>query len=207
VLLSILVPTLAARQRLFERIFGELETQIDKSGLRGEVEILTLADQGEMPIGEKRNLLVARSRGEFIAFVDDDDMVSEDYLRSIVEVLRRRPDVDCVGIRVLMFFRGRHPRHVAHSVRYTELGRHGVEYRRPPYILNPIRRSIAQRYPFSNLRYQEDLEWAMRMSRMARYATKSLSTSRFITITREGGSRCSGCWIRAKRSVTVSDYG
>jgi hypothetical protein len=165
VLLSILVPTLAARQRLFERIFGELETQIDKSGLRGEVEILTLADQGEMPIGEKRNLLVARSRGEFIAFVDDDDMVSEDYLRSIVEALRRRPDVDCVGIRVLMFFRGRHPRHVAHSVRYTELGRHGVEYRRPPYILNPIRRSIAQRYPFSNLRYQEDLEWAMRMSR------------------------------------------
>lgn len=164
-LFSILIPTLTARQHLFDRVFQALERQIDQGNLRTEVEILTLADGGEMAIGEKRNLLVGRARGEFVAFVDDDDMVSEDYLRSIVDVLRTHPDVDCVGIRVLMFFRGRHARHITHSVRYADLGRNGVEYCRPPYILNPIRRSIAQRYQFGNISYQEDLDWAMRMAR------------------------------------------
>lgn len=42
------------------------------------VEILTLVDNKKMMLGHKRNVMVDMCRGEYVAFVDDDDRI-EDY--------------------------------------------------------------------------------------------------------------------------------
>ena len=75
--LSILICSLASRADKLQRLMNVLQPQINDS-----VELLVKTDNGEMPIGKKRNLLLEEASGAYIAFVDDDDLVSEDYVKN-----------------------------------------------------------------------------------------------------------------------------
>jgi glycosyltransferase involved in cell wall biosynthesis len=163
-LLSVLVPTLEDRRILFNRIRGQLATQAANAHLQDDVEILHLLDSGERSTGWKRNRLIEQARGEFVAFVDDDDTVSDDYLPRICDAIRSHPGIDCIGIRGIVRFRGSHPREFIHSIRYPDYRTSGGVYLRPPYHLNPIRRSIASRYRFADVYYSEDIDWARSMA-------------------------------------------
>lgn len=162
-LLSILIPTLESRAALFGKLTAELRRQIEAGGSDGAVEIVSECDDGRLAVGAKRNTLLDRARGDYVVFVDDDDQVSSDYVATIAATLRAHPGVDCLGIRVLIYFRGTHPSEAIHSIRYSDLSSKGGRYFRPPYILNPIRREIAARYRFAEVRYSEDFDWALRM--------------------------------------------
>ncbi len=163
-LLSILIPTLDERAALFERIYSHLQSQIAGCGAAHEVEVLYLRDDRVLSTGEKRNRLVQAATGEFVSFVDDDDRVSNGYVSSILEILRGNSDVDCIGIRVVKTFKGKHAREYVQSLQYRDYFSRNGKYYGPPYILNPIRRSIAARYPFMPVSYSEDMEWALRLS-------------------------------------------
>jgi hypothetical protein len=160
---SLLIPTLECRKELLSRLLGRLEFQIKKAGRSSDVEILSYPDAGEHSIGYKRNILLGRAKGEFVAFIDDDDDASENYIDLICGTLKRRPEVDCLGIRGIITFRGSHPRQFVHSVRYSDMFSRNHTYYRPPTHLNPIRRAIALRYRFPDVSYSEDLDWALRM--------------------------------------------
>ncbi len=164
-ILSLLIPTLDARRGLFLALYAALRQQIRDGGWDSEVEILHLADWGVHSVGSKRNQLVARAAGLFVAFIDDDDTVSADYVSRILTAIRENPEVDCIGIRGEITFRGRHPREFIHSVRYADYFSVRHTYFRPPYHLNPIRREIAARYRFPDVSYSEDIAWAMQMQR------------------------------------------
>jgi len=163
-LFSILIPTLGSRGSLFARIHGELTNQAVAAGLQKEIEILHLRDNGERSTGWKRNRLIEQAQGDFVAFVDDDDRVSEDYLQLICDAIRTHPGIDCIGIRGIIRFRGAHPSEFVHSVRYSDYRTSRGVYLRPPYHLNPIRRSIAERYRFADIYYSEDIDWARSMA-------------------------------------------
>src|SRR5215467_9960671 len=98
-LLSILIPTLESRRASFLRLYQRLDRQIVHNNLRSVVEILVFEDGGQHSIGKKRNALLQRAAGRFVVFVDDDDDVSDDYVRLIAGALSKRPDVDCIGIK------------------------------------------------------------------------------------------------------------
>ena len=164
-ILSLLIPTLDARRGLFAALHAALTEQICEGGWDSEVEILSLADSGDHSVGWKRNQLIARASGLFVAFIDDDDTVSADYVSRISTTIRENPDIDCIGIRGQITFRGRHPREFIHSVRYPDYFSVRHTYFRPPYHLNPIRREIAARYRFPDVSYSEDIDWAMQMQR------------------------------------------
>jgi glycosyltransferase involved in cell wall biosynthesis len=162
-ILSLLMLTLESRRHLFNQLFGELSRQIRESEWAGDVEILVDCDGGEKPIGEKRNSLIQRAQGTFVAFIDDDDGVSGDYVRRICEAITRRPGVDCIGIKGLITFNGSHPREFIHSLRYSDYSSRNHTYYRPPYHLNPIRRDIAVRYQYLGSGWTEDQDWALRV--------------------------------------------
>jgi len=162
-LLSILIPTLESRRRQFAALHETLARQIADGGLEAEVEVLWVRDNGEKPTGWKRNALLDRATGAFVAFVDDDDLISPDYVSLVCEAIRRRPDVDCIGITGIITFRGRHPRVFIHSLRYSDYSSAGGVYTRPPYHLNPIRRVIAVTFRFREVSYSEDIDWALRI--------------------------------------------
>lgn len=164
-LLSILIPTLHVRAELFARLHHKLRDQIRAHALEDQAEIVSLVDGGEQSTGAKRNVLIERARGEFVVSVDDDDDVSPDYVLLIMDALTAHPNVDCIGIKGLRFFRGEHPRMFIYSTRFGEYRTEGGVYLRPPHHLNPIRREIALRYKFEDVSYSEDADWAMRMCR------------------------------------------
>ena len=164
-LFSILIPTLLDRRELFARLQKTLTAQIQAANLESQVEILELCDNHEMALGAKRNQLIARATGEFIAFVDDDDAVADNYVSLIGQTLQAHPDADCLGINGLVYFRGQHPHRFVYSLRYDHyFSRDGVYYR-PPYMLNPIRRTLSAQFSYANVSINEDADWAMRVAR------------------------------------------
>lgn len=164
-LFSILIPTMESRRAQFARMQSELHRQILAAARSGQVEILSLLDAGEEPVGAKRNRLMQQAAGEFVAFVDDDDRVAPDYVDRICRTLEQNPHVDCLGLVGVISFRQRHSARFVHSLQFREYRTVKGVYQRPPYHLNPVRRSIALRYPFAEVRYSEDIDWALRICR------------------------------------------
>src|SRR4030095_2341394 len=57
------------------------------------VEHLVLLDNKKRTVGEKRDALMRAARGDYISFVDDDDMIALDYVALILQKIRLAPDV------------------------------------------------------------------------------------------------------------------
>lgn len=108
--LSILMPALRWRR---QRMRPLIEAQI--AG-RHDVEFLVDEDGGEMPSGAKRQRLLERACGAYVAFVDDDDEVATTYVREIVarcdatvDVITFRLDMLRAGKRAERWRLGLHP--------------------------------------------------------------------------------------------------
>jgi len=164
--LSVLVCTLRRRAEKFRALRRKLLTQMEGR----PAELLWERDDGERTVGAKRNALVARARGDYICFVDDDDDVSPDYVQRILRAVRSNPD--CVGISGLLLQEGRRPRKFVHS-RVYEAYVDGRPYLRPPNHLNPVRRDLVLPFRFAERDFGEDTDWAMRVS-AARVLTREV---------------------------------
>lgn len=161
-LFSVLVATVADRRVKLGRLLSVLEPQVLA---RRDVELLLLPDMRVMSIGDKRNLLTELSSGEYVAFVDDDDAVTTDYVSSITAVLARdKPDVLCFQVRVMGYGDAKICRyHPSFEHRNLIDG-----YLRKPNHLMPWRRSLACRIKFPSTSFGEDTDWANRMNGLAR---------------------------------------
>jgi len=154
--LSILICSLASRADKLQRLMNALQPQINES-----VELLVKTDNGEIPIGKKRNLLLEEASGTYIAFVDDDDLVSEDYVKKILEALESNPD--CCGIQGIITFQGQSPRMFIHSLKYKEWFEQNNIYYRCPNHLNPVKREIALQVKFPETNFGEDKDYSTRL--------------------------------------------
>lgn len=98
-LLTVAIPTLTERRTIFLPKLDYYNNLLKRQGLENLVEIITYEDNREITIGEKRNLLVDKAKGEMISFVDDDDDISEDYFKLITEaILRSNNTLDAIQI-------------------------------------------------------------------------------------------------------------
>ena len=88
-ILSILTPAVPSRMAQLAKLCDELARQI--GGLA--VEHLTLLDNKRRTVGEKRDALLRAARGAYVAFVDDDDWISPDYVAELVKAAKEGPDV------------------------------------------------------------------------------------------------------------------
>ncbi len=163
--LSICVPTLFGREATFDALMKDLALQIERANALDEVEVLTDKDDGTMTIGEKRNRLLQRAKGEFIVSIDDDDQIHPQYIALILQVLSENPGIDCIGLRGEQIFSCGARQFFVYSAQYGEYWTKNGVITRPPHHLNPIRRSIALAYPYEAVRAHEDADVAMRMAR------------------------------------------
>lgn len=108
-LLSILTPSLPSRADRLARLVAELDRQIGDL----PVEHLVLSDNKRRTVGEKRQALLNIAKGEYVAFVDDDDWVRGNYVHCLLTAIEHRPDVitfqqdayfDGIGNRVVFRF-------------------------------------------------------------------------------------------------------
>lgn len=117
------------------------------------------AVDGGPTIGANRNAAIADAAGEYICFIDDDDLVPDHYVKRILEAIKDKPDV--VGIRGHYILGQNKPELFIHSLDYNEWKTVDGVHQRCPNHLNPVKREIALQVPFPEKNYREDMEYSM----------------------------------------------
>lgn len=97
IILSVLMPALVKRP--WQKMYDELLNQANP--YKKEVEILAEVDDGKQSSGTKRQKLLNRSVGKYVCYVDDDDRVSDNYVKSIVEGCKSGADVVTFNLEML----------------------------------------------------------------------------------------------------------
>jgi len=167
--LSILIPTLINREHFYDRLVALLRRELESKNLWDQVEILSEIDSGQMSIGEKRNKLLDNAKGEYIAFIDDDDLVSENYCSLVLDAINKsNPDV--IGLHLLMTTNGANEERTYHSLRYDHWWDepdpdrpNRRRYFRNPNHLNPVKREYAIQVKFPNISMGEDHDYSKRL--------------------------------------------
>ncbi len=168
-LLSVLIPSTADREPYFADVMSELSRQVrilsewyDEDYWK-HVEILKDTRPAGVSIGKKRNDLLQMATGEWVAFVDSDDMVNPRYLRIILSNIGTiRDSVNCFSLRGIITENGQNPQIFEHSIKYQEWKTNegspegAVRYERFINHLNVIRASVAKQFKFPEVSHGED---------------------------------------------------
>jgi hypothetical protein len=154
-MLDLLVCHLQARRAFLDRLQQILAPQ-----LTPDVRVL-IDDSQDKSIGRKRNDLLGRADAEYLAFIDDDDRVSSDYVTRLMEGMRK--GVDCCSLVGEITFDGVNPRVFLHSTRYKAYYEQDGVYYRYPNHLNCVKTSIARQFSFPDVNFGEDQAFATQM--------------------------------------------
>jgi len=144
-------------------MFQRLVKRLEFYGKDYDVNIISLCDNREMSIGEKRNKLLQSAKSKYVMFVDDDDHIHLNALDWIFNALKHDPD--CVELKGILTTNRVNPKLFIHSIEYNSYFEDNGIYYRPPNHLNPIRREIAQQFKFPENNFGEDTDWAMQIAR------------------------------------------
>jgi len=154
---SILICSLEDRKKSLNRLLGTLQPQ-----KTDEVEILIEVDNGKITTGAKRNLLLKKATGDYVAFVDDDDLVSEDYISKILEAIKTNPD--CCGMEGKITFQKRKvTKKFIHSMKYKAWFEENKIYYRCPNHISPVKRELALQVMFPDIAREEDKSYSLRL--------------------------------------------
>lgn len=173
---SILICSLERRKTSLETLLSILRPQ----QVQG-VEILTDIDRGQVSIGAKRNRLLRRAKGEYIAFIDDDDTVSPDYVCKVLNALRSKPDC-CSLIGEVNFRNKRITRPFKHSIEYKDWFQANKVYYRCPNHLNPVKRELAMKVMFPEINEGEDRQYSFALLPLLKTEAKIEGTIYFYQI-------------------------
>ena len=155
--LSILTPTIPGR----ESQLAALQAKIESQG--GSVEHLALCDNRTRSIGAKRQALVDIARGEYIAFVDDDDDIADDYVVELLRAIESNADV-------ITFHQRAWYNDLASIVEFG-INHHdqtfvpdGITLRAPWHVC-AWKREVVEGCQFGESNYGEDLVWCQQARR------------------------------------------
>jgi glycosyltransferase involved in cell wall biosynthesis len=169
---SILILSIPSRFESLKAAVNHLQEQADATGQGKSVEILVLLDNKSKSISEKRNDLLQMARGKYIAFLDDDDAVSKDYMSAILKAIDEN-DVDCISFNQWCSINGE-PMDVEfgignpHGQLWRDEDGFLGDIKRPPYHMCVWRRDIAVSEAFNSVygangQSTEDIDWLMRL--------------------------------------------
>ena len=159
-LLSILTPAIPQRLAQLQVLGAEIERQ--RVGVEEKVEWLALVDPcGHRTIGEKRDELVQLARGRFVAFVDDDDAISPEYVTYLLGAIREADEkVSVITFRQAASWNGQ-----CSTVEFR-LGQLNAPFavggvtQRNAWHVCAWRSTLAKAHHFPATNYGEDWAWA-----------------------------------------------
>ena len=165
--LSVLICSHPERKPLLDRMVSHLESQ-----KQAGVEIVYEFNSDYLSRGITRNKLLDRAKGQYCCFVDDDDVVSDDYIEQILKALEFEPDICGITGRVISLLTNeahdfvlstKHEKPFSLPSRELSDGR----YLRSVSHLNPIKTEIARkiRFPESKIRH-EDNDYTQRLKHL-----------------------------------------
>lgn len=173
IMLSILICTMPGRENFLATLMRELKEQLYiirqnpayVPHWADKLEILT-DDTFPMVRGTKRNEMLKKAKGKFIVFIDDDDMVTKNYILLILSAIIKNPTVDCIGMKGWITTNGdnRCDWEISKDFgRWYETESGTKIYYRTPNHISPVRREIAMLGMFPDIHDSEDYEYSMRI--------------------------------------------
>lgn len=154
-ILTILICTLPERAEKLKRLLEILRQQIT-----ADVEIITDDRGRHITTGQKRNDLLHRAKGIYSVFIDDDDIVSHDYIGKVLQAAKLNPD--CITFRGYMTTNGFNRINFVLRLGEKYEERNGMYYRFPNHIV-PIKTQIGRQVAFENITHGEDYKWALQI--------------------------------------------
>jgi len=161
--LSILICTVPSRLESLGNLIFDLNHQIVAS----PVEFIYLGDNKRMSVGAKRNNLLALARGEWLSFVDDDDMVTDHYVKTLLETIKNNPD------KKVICFKGTQNTNGSTDLTFKFNRKYGMNHRvvndgpqfrgMVPNHLCVWKSEIAKKERFQEVNLGEDHRWATKM--------------------------------------------
>lgn len=173
--LSILILSLVERtEKYLLPLLRTLQHQC--VGVENKVEILVETDNRWRSIGRKRNEILRLAQGDFITYVDDDDMVSHDYIESILGVIRKeeeehRSAPDCIVFDVwvkgydILNMQSPHGSLCRYGLEFEHQNLPDGTFLRKPNCRMVYKRSMALLVPFVDVNCGEDDVWGQTMAR------------------------------------------
>lgn len=170
-ILSILICTIDSRVDKFISLYEKVLYQkvlwnSRHIGLKKwNVECLFEKDNKQISVGAKRQKLLERARGDYVVFIDDDDDVSNNYIKEICHaILDDDKKPDSIGFKIQCNISGTKETAIA-SNKYADWceNKDGYKYCRTPYHKTPVRRKIALKIGYKDLRYAEDYDYSKRL--------------------------------------------
>jgi hypothetical protein len=148
--LSVLICSLHTRTRSLTRLLDALSEQ--PADLRARTQVLIDIDDAPT-IGAKRQRLLEASSGRYVAYIDDDDLVTGAYLTELFCGIDK--GVDHIGVRMLYCHHGkREP--VECSMRHRTWEKRGGVYLRGAQHVCAVKRELALEAGFPNVSFGED---------------------------------------------------
>lgn len=138
--------------------------------LFGKVVVHFNKDDKEKSIGEKRNELIDGSKSKYFAFIDDDDRISDNYIKLIHEAALS--DMDCASLIGHYYLDGLFDRPFIHSIKYNDWFSDSQYHYRCPNHLNLIKREKVEDIRFNHLNFGEDGQWSMQICKENRLKTE-----------------------------------
>lgn len=161
-LLTIGILGLTSRTKMRDKLVSEIHDQRHALPILSPVDVIVEVDDGTEPTGAKRQKILDECRTEYICFVDDDDWVSKDYLKVLLQALKDKPD--CVTFRGIRTTDGKSPESFRFSLHYPNRvwskDPQGVHMRTPNHLC-PIKLELALKVPFKAVNSYEDALWSM----------------------------------------------
>ena len=94
-LISFLIPTMRERSQKFKSLTDKIFLQIEEHNLQEEVEVLSIYDNRNIRLCDKRNMMQKLCRGMYFLHLDDDDRIADDYCITVVneikELIKKSP--------------------------------------------------------------------------------------------------------------------
>jgi len=171
--LSILIPTIPERSWQFEMLLKSIENQIKELGTN-EVEIIyNDAPKGEISIGLKRDWLYKMAKGVYSVQIDDDDLVSVDYVKTVLEAIKEGKD--CIGYIENCVINGEHKKSLLSfsCPIWKEFNPpvEGFTYHRSPFFKTPIKTELCIETGVKDLRFGEDHDFSKRINSLLKTET------------------------------------
>ena len=159
--LSILILTLPTRIDSYSNLIRTLNQQVIENNLLDKVQILSLCDTKEISVGEKRNILLNKSIGRYVCFIDDDDLIATDYLIKIISAISSNADV--VTFCGDYVENGQTTPFSISTIHRGNYNHPNLFYRLPNHLC-PVKREIALSCLFTDKNYGEDSDYAERIN-------------------------------------------
>lgn len=163
--LSILIPTLPVRIDGYARLINKLNSQIIENDLTEKIQILSFCDTRDVTVGVKRNWLLETSNSKYVCFLDDDDDISDSYVKSLYDATLS--DADCVTFLGEYHENGKITDFSISTMHNRNYNDTSCMYRLPNHLC-PVKREIALACMFTDKNFGEDSDYAEKVNLMVK---------------------------------------